>query len=113
MNLGWLDPPVGLVQFGYALGLIAEHLNPNARLPWNHEAIYKKMTAPPFNWDRATIDHNFFRKQQIPGYRDFDVDSVMMKPFSRELFTDGIERGGKTQLSKSDKDFIRKLYPPT
>ena len=112
MNLGFTEQGGALRQFGHVLGLILEHQNPNARLPWDREAIYRKMGKAPNFWDRYTIDNMILQAERIDGYRAFDVDSVMMFEFSGDHFTDGVARGGKTVLSEGDKAYARRLYPP-
>jgi len=112
MNLGWIEAAAPLQQFGHVLGLINEHQNPNARLPWNRDAVYKEFTGSPNFWDRSLIENSVLRPVSISGYREFDVDSVMMKLFPGHYFTDGVARGGKTSLSDGDKAWARRLYPP-
>ena len=75
-------------------------------------AVYKELTNAPNFWDRSTVDQNVFSTMRIDGYRAFDPNSVMMKFFPGHYFTDGVERGGKKELSEGDKAFARKLYPP-
>lgn len=122
MNFGWFTqstPEVELRRtvlhtFGQVLGLINEHLNPNANIPWNKEAIYRVFAGPPNNWSRAQVDANFFATYR-GKYRAFDPQSVMMYAFPKEIFTDPTfpNAGGGPQLSDSDMRFIRELYPPT
>ena len=119
MNFGWLTPDtpdaeysqVVLHQFGHALGLIEEHQNPNAHLPWNKEKVYAYLTGPPNYWDKEQVDYEIFKKYNFKDYREFDPKSVMMYAFPRELFTTDFETGINTVLSDSDKSFIAKLYP--
>jgi len=70
-----------LQQFGHALGLIKEHQNPKANIPWNKKMVYKDMTAAPNFWSKQMVDANIFTKypsENLPGgYRDFDPHSIM------------------------------------
>ena len=114
MNLGWVEKETVLAQFGHALGLIKEHQNPKANIPWNKKIVYKEMTAAPNFWSKETVDANIFAKypaEHLPGgYRDFDPDSIMAYYFPQE-WTGGLSMGGTKVLSKSDKALIAKLYP--
>jgi hypothetical protein len=100
-----------LHEFGHVLGLIHEHQNPNAEIPWNREYIYGYLTGPPYNWTKAQIDQNLYSKYQ-GSYRPFDPDSVMAYRMPSEYFLHGFEIRGGTQLSEGDKQIARKMYPP-
>ncbi len=123
MNLGWLtpDPTITpkdrqliLSEFGHALGLINEHQNPKANIPWDKEKVYEVFSKPPNNWSRQQIDMNFFRSasvEDLPDYREYDPQSIMNMDFPKTLFKGDFQiRQGMT-LSESDKAFIAKLYP--
>ena len=121
MNFGWLNKQtaddefaaVVLREFGFALGLINEHQNPKANIPWNKEAVYRIMQGPPNSWDKNTIDQ-WFRKYtstELPEYRDFDPRSIMMLPVPKEFTTGGYEIKRNMTLSPGDKALIAKLYP--
>lgn len=119
MNFGWITEStaseesrrVVLNQFGAALGLISEHQNPNATIRWNKPAVYRFFTGPPHHWTKETVNFHVLRKQPIEGYRQFDPKSIMMMSFTKELTLDRVEYGLNKVLSKSDKEFIRELYP--
>ncbi len=122
MNYGEPTPDSGpallsraaLHNFGLALGLVHEHQNPNARIPWNKEVVYREMFGPPNHWDKSTVDQNVFRthpRSQLPWYREFDPDSIMMYSFPASWMLHGVTMGGKNVLSASDKAFIAQLYP--
>lgn len=114
LNLQAAVPHNALHEFGHALGLIEEHLNPKANLQWNKAEIYRALGGPPNNWDRATIDRTVF--QQIPqdklgAYRDFDPKSIMTMTMPA-AWTGGIALGNSSgELSESDKALIARLYP--
>lgn len=123
MNLGWLTPgdtvtpkdrQLILSEFGHALGLINEHQNPNADIPWDKEKVYKKYSKAPFNWTREQIDRNFFdtaSSETLPDYRKFDPNSIMGFDFPKSHFKGDFEMKQGMTLSESDKAFIAKLYP--
>jgi serralysin len=99
-----------LVEFGHALGLLSEHQNPKAKLLFNMDAVYSYFTKPPLSWDRATVDQNFLTRS-IPGYREFDPNSVMMYSFPKEIFANGAQIEGGGDISAGDRLFMQKLYP--
>lgn len=104
-----------LHEFGHVFGLIHEHQNPKAKIPWNKEVLYKTFSIPPNHWSRAQVDANFFN-QYKGEYREFDPRSIMMistipKEWLRgDSFQPILELA--TALSESDKELIRNLYPP-
>jgi hypothetical protein len=113
MNLGFVDKQTVLNQFGHALGLINEHQNPKANIHWNRALIIREMSAPPNNWSKEEIEHNFFKKASedlYPDYREFDPTSIMAYSYPAS-WTGGIKIGGGDDLSESDKAFIAKIYP--
>ena len=112
MNLGIDEEGSILHEFGHVLGLIHENNNPNAKLPWNKKVVYAQMQGPPNLWSKAVVDQNLFRQEKGIEYRPFDADSIMMYAYDASWFTDRKTRGGKEVLSASDKQFVRKLYPP-
>lgn len=113
MNLGFLDRRSVLLEFGHVLGLINEHQNPNASIPWDRDLVIRALSGPPNSWTKQAIEEQVFRKypaDQLPPYRDFDPKSIMTMPFP-PAWTGGIAIGGGDELSESDKAFIAKLYP--
>ncbi|CAN5807505.1 hypothetical protein BH20PSE1_BH20PSE1_05150 [soil metagenome] len=113
MNLGFSDRRTVLHEFGHVLGLIEEHQNPKASIPWNRDLIIRELSGPPNFWDKQTIETNVFRKistDQLPPYRDFDPKSIMNTVFA-PAWTGGVAIGGGEELSESDKAFVAKLYP--
>lgn len=119
MNFGWLTKTtpdseysqVVLREFGHALGLVNEHQNPNANLPWDREKVIRYFSGPPNYWDTAQVDAMLFQKYNFKDYREFDPKSVMMYSLPRELFTTDFQTDINNELSESDKSFIARLYP--
>jgi hypothetical protein len=122
MNYGWLTPSstdqelkrVVLHEFGHALGLIHEHQNPSGGIPWNKDAVRRDLAGPPNNWDTATIDHNMFEaySKDETSFTAVDTKSIMMYPIPKTWVTDPkFAVGLNSDLSKSDKDFVKKQYP--
>jgi hypothetical protein len=120
MNIGWgtaqgdwpgLDEVIVLRAFGHALGLVSEHLNPNAGLDWNVDAVLYDMSMPPNNWNRAQTENSLLTPEAIVDYRPFDPASVMMYDMPATGFRSGGEIIGGKVLSESDKSFVAQLYP--
>lgn len=103
-----------LVMFGYMLGLIKEHQNPNANIPWNRKAVYTTFMGPPNYWSSDQVNFQVFTKYR-GDYREFDRHSIMMNMkipknlLLGDTFAPILELA--TVLSESDKDLIRDLYP--
>ncbi len=120
MNLGWLDDDtdenelhrVVLHEFGHMLGLVHEHLQPEANISWNKEKIYAKYAEPPNSWSRAKTDANFFSKYDPSKVRrtDFDESSIMMYAVDKEFTTDGYSTEWNSSLSPMDKELIADVY---
>jgi hypothetical protein len=102
-----------LHEFGHVLGLIHEHQNPNANIPWNTNLVEKELSGPPNFWDEETIRYNIFRKYPsdvLGEYRDFDPKSIMAYFFA-PAWTRGLDMGNATELSPSDKALVSRIYP--
>jgi hypothetical protein len=121
MNYGWLRPDsseeslrrVVLHEFGHAMGLIHEHQNPNGQLRWNRDAVIRDLSGPPNSWSLAVIERNMFQpyaKNEVNS-TPLDVHSIMIYPMPAAWNLDGVEVGLNSELSDTDKDFIRQEYP--
>lgn len=121
MNFGWLTPTldaarfrqVVLHEFGHALGACHEHQNPKVQIPWDRDAVYRIMGGPPNNWDRATVDTNFFAAY-APAQVDataFDPKSIMCYQFGPPLTLNGFSTPYNTELSPVDRAKLSSAYP--
>jgi hypothetical protein len=121
MNFGWLRDDtdeseanrVVVHEFGHCLGAIHEHQHPLNGIPWNKERVYEFYAKPPNSWPREVVDRNIFQRFElnytITGI--FDPRSIMMYPIPPELTDGKFQVGLNTDLSLSDKMFIRIVYP--
>ncbi|MCB0079773.1 MAG: hypothetical protein KDE47_02525 [Caldilineaceae bacterium] len=118
MNYGWLKADteeqeyrrVVLHEFGHALGLIHEHLSPNATIPWDLPklfAYYKRTNG----WSEEQTRTQVINRIQVNRATHFDNNSIMLYHFPAELTTDGSSTPWNTELSELDKTFIAQLYP--
>ena len=104
-----------LKEFGHALGLVSEHQQPRADLPWDHAAVLATFTRPPNNWTPEMVEQQFLARYEFPTppeYRPFDPKSVMLHEFAPELFLDGSGTRSNSVVSDSDRAFVARLYPP-
>ncbi len=101
---------VGLHEFGHVLGMLHEHQQPLASIPWNTSAVYAYYAQQ--NWTRAEVDEQVLNKNgaETTQYSNFDATSVMQYPVSSTLTTNGYSVGWNTQLSTADKSFIGLMY---
>lgn len=125
MNFGWFTPQldetgarqVVLREFGHMLGLVNEHQNPNANLPWNRDAVIRTFGGPPNNWSVEQIEVNMLRTYppaQLAVAKPFDPDSIMAYPFPQSLFSGSFSIAGtRGELTETDKQTLAALYPYT
>ena len=121
MNYGWLTEQstdeqvvrVVLHEFGHALGLTHEHMNPAGGIPWNREQVIRDLSGPPNNWTLAQIENNMFRQfsEAETNFTALDAKSIMMYPIPAKWTTNGFSVDTNTALSDTDKKFIRRQYP--
>jgi serralysin len=122
VNFGWLNDKIQdtdaetviLKQFGHVLGLMNEHQNPTAKIPWNKEAVYKTYQDPPNYWTRKDVDHMMFAtwdKNVYPVQKRFDPESIMFYRLPPEFTNGKIITPAEEGLSQGDKAFVARLYP--
>ena len=100
-------------EFGHALGLVHEHQHPDVGIQWNKDEIYRVMALPPNEWDRRTVDRNYFDRysRDIHKFTDFDPDSVMLYAVPKAWTLDGRTFRTNSELSALDREFIARAYP--
>lgn len=121
MNFGWLNSTtkdadlrrVVLHEFGHAIGLIHEHMNPvNGGIKWNKEQVEKDLSGPPNKWSPQVIYNNMFKTFEESALlaTALDPKSIMMYPIPAKWTTDGFNVALNTELSETDKKFIKQTY---
>lgn len=100
-----------LHELGHTLGCIHEHCSPAAEIPWNKEHVYSYFKG--LGWNKETVDENLFR-EYAPGVIEFslfDSMSIMMYSLETAFTKDGYTARFGWDLSKTDKEFISRVYP--
>ncbi|KAI1742644.1 hypothetical protein F4680DRAFT_411304 [Xylaria scruposa] len=99
-------------EFGHALGCVHEHQNPIQGIRWDKERVYSYY-AQSMGWDRVTVDRNILTKytDNATQFSCFDIDSIMLYHVPKELTLDGSSILPNNDLSPTDIDFIRRVYP--
>lgn len=114
MNIGWQpDLPTCLHELGHTLGLIHEHENPLANIPWNRDAVIAYYAGPPNFWPpEQTIEQVLTCDSEPLTNGGYDRLSIMEYPIPAELVTDPRAAVGWNQrLSEGDKAFVARIYP--
>jgi hypothetical protein len=120
MNFGWIDADsaedevrrVVLHEFGHALGLIHEHQNPVAGIVWNRNAVINELSGPPNSWSVEQIEFNVLNpaSPEDVNATTLDPTSIMMYPIPASWTQNGFSTGLNSDLSDTDRKFIRKQY---
>lgn len=86
---------VVLHEFGHAIGLQHEHQIPDAtcEAEFDWPVIYSKLSGPPNNWSKATIDFNMRSRPYFTGdiATDFNPKSIMLYSFPPSYYRLGIQ----------------------
>ncbi|MEZ4728378.1 MAG: aminotransferase class I/II-fold pyridoxal phosphate-dependent enzyme [Caldilineaceae bacterium] len=101
-----------LHEFGHALGLIHEHQNPAAAIPWNRAAVYdyyadRLTTGRRTGWNSTSSKP---MTRQAPNIRRLTPIQSCSTP-SPEFTEGGFSVGWNQTLSETDKAFIAACYP--
>jgi hypothetical protein len=119
MNFGWLEPTTSLREyqrvvrheFGHALGMIHEHQNPLADIPWDKPKVYAHYAQQ--GWTKADVDFNVFEvfAEDSTNHTAFDPTSIMAYAVPDSLTVGSFAIGWNTALSGLDSSFMRQQYP--
>lgn len=119
MNLGWIEntsteaqlKAVILHEFGHALGLLHEHMNPMSNIKWNKPVVYAYYLQ--YNgWEKDMVDKQVFDRYSVTmTNKSYDPSSIMHYPIPANFTTDGYTVGENYELSASDKKLVAELYP--
>ncbi len=119
MNLGWIEPTkpeaqlkgVILHEFGHALGLLHEHMNPMVNIQWNKPAVYAYYLQSE-GWTREMVDRQVFDRYSVSmTNKSYDPKSIMHYPIPAHFTLNNYSVGENYDLSENDKKLIAELYP--
>lgn len=112
MNLGWVDCPTILHEFGHTLGLFHEHQNPRgSSINWDKETVYK-WAKDTQGWDKETTDTNIFNHYDLnlTNGSVYDPLSIMLYFFPDYLTKNNKGTRINSRLSATDVLWINKVY---
>ncbi len=101
-----------LHEFGHALGLQHEHLNPDAGFDWDKQAVYD-FAQVNFGWDKDTTDFNILDplERDSLNYSEFDAASIMGYHVRPSWTRDDAGTVPALELSPTDISYIGDWYP--
>jgi hypothetical protein len=122
INLGWITPDqdeaevrrVVLHEVGHALGFEHELQSPGAGGPkYDERKIIDYYSGPPYNWSVDEVHRQVLTKLNPEGVRftDFDPKSIMCYHVPDKWTLDGRGTPWNLELSQSDKELAKELYP--
>lgn len=99
-----------LHEFGHALGLAHEHQSPNVKIRWDETVVRAELKKK--GWSKTDIETNVLDRLDESRHHatPFDEDSIMLYYFPPRWTKDGKGTKRNNTLSKTDKEFIGKLY---
>lgn len=120
MCFGWLTPSTSDTEyqrvvkheFGHAIGLIHEHQNPDAKIPWDKPVVYEYYMSTQ-GWSKEEVDVNLFQTYNAGDtqFSAYDPTSIMHYAIDDKLTVGNFSVGWNTKISPTDIDFIKKVYP--
>jgi hypothetical protein len=102
-----------LHEFGHVLGLVHEHQTPAATqiIQWKEEKVYDYYLRN-HGWSAPMVESqvlNYYKLDRTQ-YTAFDTASIMIYSIPEGLTHDGLMVRQTTQLSRTDIDFVTKMY---
>lgn len=112
MNIGWVSYTTYLHEICHAIGAMAhEHQNPELDFEWDEDAIFADLSGPPNYWTLEDVKVNITNPVVGVDATGFDPSSIMLYSIPDHWVKDGYGFASNSQLSKTDKEWLRKLYP--
>lgn len=101
-----------LHEFGHAIGLVHEHQQPLAQIPWNKKKVYARWGGAPNYWTKEEVDRNLLNQysQAKTQYTAFDKYSIMIYAVDPYLTDGRFSANEPYDLSDTDKSFIGTIY---
>lgn len=99
-------------EFGHAIGLMHEHMNPTSGIQWDKNRVYAAYKLLQ-GWDKDMVDAQLFKKYNV-SYTNgskYDSKSIMHYPISRWETLNGYSVDWNYSISQGDKDIVALLYP--
>ncbi len=99
-------------EFGHAIGLMHEHMNPTSGIKWDKNRVYAAYKLQQ-GWSKEMVDAQLFKKYST-NYTNgtkYDSKSIMHYPISRWETLDGFFVNWNYSISQGDKDIVAALYP--
>ena len=112
MNLGWIDAPTIMHEFGHCMGMFHEHQNPRGEgINWDKEAVYK-WASETQGWDKQTTDTNILDHYNKNGTNGsvYDPLSIMLYFFPGWLTNDNKGTKQNSKFSGTDVVWINNMY---
>lgn len=97
-------------EFGHALGLLHELQSINSPINWDSAAVYTYYDTV-YHWDQNKVNKNILTPATIGEATAFDPKSIMIYGVPKFLMKDHDEIPWPEDLSRTDKQKIKILYP--
>jgi hypothetical protein len=99
-------------EFGHAIGLMHEHMNPTSGIKWDKNRVYAAYKMQQ-GWSKEQVDAQLFKKYSITytNGTKYDAKSIMHYPISRWETLDGFFVDWNYSISEGDKQIVSALYP--
>lgn len=114
LNLTNVRPGTIQHEFGHALGLLHEHLNPGFTVPLDERVIIEEMAQPPNRWSTATtrlnILNRFGSEARCVTDPQFNPDSIMMYTIPARWTRDGRAFERAQKIHQRDLACVKGLY---